>query len=93
VHDAFGPEDTLTLLDRLDLVAELREAAACEAGDVGVVRPGVLVDVRMLAEAKLRDQQVVFVPEDPKLDVTGALVRKRAPLRAGERLDGHRGGV
>ena len=70
-----------------DVVSDSGEAVALEAADDRVVRPGVRVNVPVLAEPEEREPELVVEEEDATFDVRDALERERLPVRPLEGLD------
>src|SRR5262249_36115818 len=70
---------------------DARESATLDAADERVVRPGVRVDLTVLAEAEKCERQVVVADDDSPLDVDEAFERPRLPTRPLERPNVRRG--
>src|SRR5262249_36377080 len=91
VVDAGRPEHGLTFVELGGHPVDARESATLDAADERIVRPGVRMDLTVLAKAEKCERQVVVAEDGPSLDIDEGLERPRAPVRPVGRSDGRAG--
>jgi hypothetical protein len=85
--DVLRPPSGLSDVDLCPLAGDAGPALAFDAGDNGLLRPGVLMDGAPWLEAKHREEEVVASHEHLPFDADTTFERQRAPLPAREGLD------